>query len=478
MKKATIYLTILLLADVLTAQTLIAISNHHDATANHNQRKIVRDSADNIYVVYQDIVDEDTLIKSVYLNSETQEWGQPVVITEGKNPTLAISKECKFFLVYESDEAIPRIIYRSSEDFNIWTDEIILSDSEYACKTPVSDVDCNGCLNVFWINIGGDYAEYTCVENDTIYSTFSSLEYFAEVKDIAIANHLRYDNMRMFFAVQIADDNNSPYIEVYSTENKMQTFEMEDVFVTGKTPSITYNTYFDGYEDAVKILYLNAQNKLFEAISIFDNDVLSFTFRQTQDGIVNYYCIDDLAPPIGNSYIFMQNNNLYHSFSYGFAGWFDDYEHGLFYDYDIILDTISSNPYNPSIAYKHFRFSVVDFIWTEEHDGQYYIYYKRDDKYDPLQPNTISDICHNQITASPNPFIDKITFDFSTLNSESEITISIYDDNSKLVHEKTTTQNNYIWNGIDLNGNTVLPGIYVVLIITENQKIAGKIIKK
>jgi hypothetical protein len=173
----------------------------------------------------------------------------------------------------------------------------------------------------------------------------------------------------------------------------------------------------------------------------------------------------------------MKDNNLYHSFSYGSADWFDDYEHGINYDYDIILDTVSSNPYNPSIAYKHFRFSVVDYIWTEEHDGHYYIYYKRDDKYDLFIPNTISNNNVDQITASPNPFTESTVIDFSMLNPNSETKIRIYNDNARLLFEASITQSHYFWDGKDMNGNSVKPGVYVVLITSGNQKIAGKLVK-
>jgi hypothetical protein len=30
----------------------------------------------------------------------------------------------------------------------------------------------------------------------------------------------------------------------------------------------------------------------------------------------DYVCIDDLVPPVGYSFLFMQNENLYHGFSY------------------------------------------------------------------------------------------------------------------------------------------------------------------
>jgi hypothetical protein len=66
----------------------------------------------------------------------------------------------------------------------------------------------------------------------------------------------------------------------------------------------------------------------------------------------------------------MQNGILYHGFSYG-SEW----------NWSTIMDTIAGNPLLPSIAYKSFNFSYVDFIWMVNNGNGYNIYYKHDPKH-------------------------------------------------------------------------------------------------
>ena len=118
MKKQLAFVAMCLLFSVCTqGQTQIATSKCIDATANRNQRKIVRDTLDNVYVVYHDSLDGNMVVKGLFLNRETETWSEPAVICNGKNPTIAISRDCKFFLIYETDDIVPKIAYISSFDF-------------------------------------------------------------------------------------------------------------------------------------------------------------------------------------------------------------------------------------------------------------------------------------------------------------------------------------------------------------------------
>jgi lipoprotein-anchoring transpeptidase ErfK/SrfK len=83
---------VLFILGVTTAfsQTLIATSKHPQATAYHNQRKIVRDSEDNIYIVYQDSTENETSIYGVWFDREIEIWSNPFFISRGKSPNIAI----------------------------------------------------------------------------------------------------------------------------------------------------------------------------------------------------------------------------------------------------------------------------------------------------------------------------------------------------------------------------------------------------
>jgi hypothetical protein len=482
-KKLIILTTLVFVSFIIPAQTLIATSKHQMATANHNQRKIVRDTLDNVYVVFQDIVETDTVIKGLYLNRETEEWSLPIVITSGKNPTLAISKDCKYYLVYESNEALPQIIYRSSQDFFTWTDELNILESIYACKTPVADVDSSGNLNIFWIY--GDFSNYSRfmyarVTSDTV--SMHNHNFTADVSDISIANHLQYKNDKLFVAIDV--DYDDERIDVFSTSDYFETFDYYESF-DGTKPSISYNSYYSmELRDAVKILFNNNQNKFSQAYEILDIDFdYSLTQQQVQLGNIEYYCIDDVAHPIGYSYLFMKEGVLYHGFSYGSPDWLDDPQHNIDYEYDIVLDTIATNPLFPSIAYKQFRFSVIDFIWMEQNGDEFNIFYKRDDKYNNVNPYNVENYKANAIYGFPNPFKEKIELSYPLVKNCSLAELSIYDDYGKLLLLKEIRTDNsvdfkFVWDGKDQNGNDVKPGVYVVLFIAGDTKIAGKVVKE
>ena len=90
-----------------------------------------------LYEVITNILSNDTVIMGVYLNRETETWCEPFQICEGKNPTLAISSDCKIFLIYESSGNIPDIICRSSLNFINWSAALTVDETNYPCMTLV-----------------------------------------------------------------------------------------------------------------------------------------------------------------------------------------------------------------------------------------------------------------------------------------------------------------------------------------------------
>ena len=129
MKKYLLLTVITLLAVGVNAQTLIATSTHPGATANHNQRKIVRCSNHNIYVVYVDIDNPESVIKGVFYDSGSGQWNDAFEIIDGKNPTLSITSDDEIHLVFESNDAITEIRHTSTIDFSSWTLFNVISDT-------------------------------------------------------------------------------------------------------------------------------------------------------------------------------------------------------------------------------------------------------------------------------------------------------------------------------------------------------------
>jgi len=174
--------------------------------------------------------------------------------------------------------------------------------------------------------------------------------------------------------------------------------------------------------------------------------------------------------PFGYSYLFMQNNNLYHSFSFGPN--FPMY---------CILDTISTNPFNPSIAYKSFNYGYIDFIWMEIADSGYNILYKRDAKYiwenvKPIKPDD-----EISVYGYPNPFSDIHYFTVETKIKTPKV--SIYKTNGEeiIILDPTSIINNkycYNWNGCNQSGKRASEGSYIIRCVAGNKIVARKIVLK
>jgi len=201
-----------LILNSVNSQALIATSAHPDATANHNQRKIIRDDFGNIFVVFIDTAGQGNVIKGVEYHSSA--WGTPANIFDGFNPTIAISDDNTIYLVYESNDSISEIRYTSTLDFITWTPAITISDTSYKCYLPVADVDSSAGLNIFWtrkIDSLNESIVYARIINDTLNNQLI-IDTKSEINDIAIANHLNYGNDVLIFAVQHNQDSINYFI--------------------------------------------------------------------------------------------------------------------------------------------------------------------------------------------------------------------------------------------------------------------------
>ncbi|MCK4662806.1 MAG: T9SS type A sorting domain-containing protein [Bacteroidales bacterium] len=470
MIKYLIYAVVFLTSVNINAQTLIATSNHPEAIANHNQRKIVRDSLDNVYIVFIDTNNQENVINGVMFDNITGKWNNSTYIINGNNPTLSIFKNGKIHLVFESNDSITEIRHTSSLDFSNWTSDIVLSDTAVRSEHPVADIDSAGNLNVFWIQNNDSLNEsliYACVNGDTLierkYITAKS-----EINDIAIANHLQFFENDLFFAIQYDQDSLQFFISTNNMENYDTIYS-----IIGSQPCISFNSlypeeYYLEDDNMLRLLYINTNSQLIEIET--GTNYSNINSAQIPVGSIDYVCIDNIAPPIGFSYLFMQNGNLYHGFSYG-----------AYWDWSTILDTISGNIIHPSIAYKQFNFEYVDFIWMENNGNDYNIYHKRDEKHNGM---SIED--HEQgkgfsIVGYPNPFTEQLSINVSVNDQKAQPIIQIYNSNSQLVkilHAEHSSANefSYKWYGKNQNSDKVNSGIYIIMCSVGDTKTARKVV--
>lgn len=451
------------------SQTVIGTTSHPEATANHNQRKIVRDSLDNVYVIYSDSVGAGCGIFGVVYDRNSDQWSAPLEMLAGKNPTIAISKIGRIFLVFESQTDTSAIYYSASDDFSAWSQPQRLSDSGTCAVLPVADVDSLGNLNVFWIEhetANSDKLKYCRMQSDTV-QLFSTILERDTIRDVAVANNLSYVGIELFYALEFNNDS----ILFFRSSDKMQTTEL--VYAAkGHSPCITFNQIFGEMPDAgssVRLLYIDNTGDLTEvdASSPLFDDVHSAT---SPIGSVDEICIDNMAPPIGFSFLYQKNNKFYHGFSYG-----------IYFNWISALDSIESNPIHPTIAYKHFNFYYVDYVWMEDNGSGYNVFHKRDAKHVWVGTEDHEVGKGFSITGSPNPFSDILTIRVQTDKPESIPEVKVFDSASRLVkilapEMLAAGDYSFQWNGENLNGNKVSTGVYVIICTNAENRTARKVV--
>lgn len=469
MKKPIIYLLFLFVAVNLDAQTLIATSNSIEATANHNQRKIVRDSLDNVYVVFVDSTEQGKIIKGLWLNRQSNQWSPAVEIVEGTNPSLSINKYGKFSLVFESNDSIKSICYSSSMDFFDWLPKKQISDSGYFCHLPICDSDSKGKFNVLWIKSQASTQQslvFASIADDTICSK-QIISTKNIINDIAIANHLRNLNDNIIFSLQFSNDT-LQFLQLHEDSEKIDTLYE----TMGSQPCVSYNDlvsendrYYNQDLNSARIMYLDSFKQLVEAQNQgyeSDDNVYS---RIVESQETDFVCIDDVIVPLGYGYIFMQNGNLYSGFSYGaLGGW------------STILDTISSNPINPSLAYKNFSALYIDYIWMQRNNNSFDIYYKRNEKQKNVGTNDYETGKGFNITGYPNPFNDALNIEIELTKESNQPILEIYDINAKKIKilqpsNQINRKYYYRWD----SDNTLSSGVFFIKCTVGQKTIVRKV---
>jgi hypothetical protein len=468
MKTLLISLAGVLLSVTVNAQSLIATSSSPEATANQNQRKIVRDTAGNIYVVYADIYNQENVIRGVMKTAGSGNWTNASFQISGKNPTMAISGDGRIHLLYESNDPVTKIRYTSSVDFLAWTPEVSVSDTLFSSRLPVADADSAGKVNVFWIqasNGSGESLMYAGISEETVIDR-KLVTTKNSINNIVVANHLQYFFNDLFFGIQFNQDSIGFFRSVDYLASYTGIYAAK-----GSQPCITYNSYWtDPYPEVnfVRFLYIDPGAQLME-IESCSLDFTQCSSDVLQDGNVSYICVDDIAPPIGYSYLFMQNGILYHGFSYG-----NDF------NWSTIMDTIAGNPILPSVAYKTFNFSYVDFIWMEDNGAGYNIYYKHDPKHIWVGMQDFEKGKGFSLTGSPNPFSEELLLTVTVDNPASVPEIAIFNSSSQLVNipsrnclsERKFT---FRWDGRNQLGGKVDPGVYIILCTSGDKRTARKV---
>ena len=439
--RITLLLLILSFAYSLNAQTLIATSKDPNAIANHNQRKIVRGEGTDKFAVFTDSSENGLVIKGVRFD---EEWGEPFILTEGQNPSLGYHYG-KYSLVFERTDSLQEIYLTTASNDLVWSEPVCVSDTTLNSRDPQIGSD----FFLFYIQENNDGTE-SLIKSSCSLLNFNSEVFFTRdtIIDYACAEDLS-GSYEVDPVISIQFDNDSIYGFNPLYDNLIDSLPYWTA--QGTFPGVNFNQVYDYF------LYLNQNNQ----IVINNYEVFS------SDYPVDYLCVDDVIPPVGFSFLFKRRDTLFHAF-------FDEINLE-------IRDTVPGSPLHPSIAYLKFSKDYIDYLWMEDKDSIYEIYYKRDAKHDDIgaiDPDPEDGI---QLTGYPNPFKDNLNIQISSLNWNQTPDVSIYNIKSQKVktlkpQSRDNGTYNYQWNGTSENGVKLNPGIYFVVCTDGKQKDSRRIV--
>jgi hypothetical protein len=392
--------------------TPIDISLNDDLECS--QPHIVSDTNNQLYVCYDyDVGDPENDL--VYFKKyDGIQWSEPFVVSEGMPGSdqnrIAIDSENRFYCFWYSDQGGGKIRYRFLEN-QIWSDIY----NPY----PTNELMILGALVVDPENnlycVGGIDTTTYWGENIIFYKY---LKYNNSWSDITYISWLTIGDLSWMDI----DINNENYPGI--------TWRQKSPDVPGQDGDSTMYSFYNGSQWSEPELVVNdpKQQRL-----VYDNynNVHIVDYEKMGDGykLVHYQKINGLW----QGYIVDIANNI------------------LFPDLEIFSNTLllvynkSAIPQNADVYFC--KYNIITGL-NQEHNG----------------------IIFTEMNLFPNPFKDETNIDFG-INKQGIIELSVYDIEGKLI-SKMFTENKLpdtyrtIWNGKDLNGKEVKPGLYIVRLLS------------
>ena len=334
---------------------------------------------------------------------------------------------------------------------------------------PVIDVDKDMNVHIAWIEKG-------MVHNRFAYTTLSGVHYLSaageNVTDVSLATTLNFKDNRLCLAYAY-DSNGVSTIHFYEGNSPDSVSPSWSFQAYGSMPCVSLNVDSDLSWPEPTLIYKDDNGDVvwlnWGCEAIVSGDFLH--------GPITFLAIDDVAPPMDFSFIYMQSGLLYHAHVNTYMEPAPISGHYNYYEI-FTGGSIGTNPLHPSIAYKYFNPEIVDIIWLEKADSSTFnIMHVRRPKiglHDNIEAKP--DNKASGLSVFPNPFHQTggTTFTLPQRLAGVPATFRIYSVTGRLVFSRTLPAGagprKIVWNGGGLPG-----GIYLAR-LKDGKSITSKTI--
>ena len=469
---------------------IIGYSNHYNATASSNGRKMVRTANDRRVVVYQDSVADKPVIRWTCSNDGFN-WSPPAVMASGSFPALAVSDENWIYLVWCLDDQQGLGVAYSTDGATTWTPSIEIRPEAMAKSRFPAIEATTQAVHLVW-------------QQEDLANAVEKISYQRFSKDLSQTLTpiltLSAKNFHSRFPV-IAGDLEFKTEFMHLAWNEYPT--------TGDQPRIIYCNFIEsagppnwGFitpvavpglsgksHPSISVRNLNFSGNLTAQITLACIDAVNgrliTTFLHASPKGLQAIKIDSITAGPNSStsaddvylgscaIVWQSNGNIYY-------GQTVDERIVTMPPIRVCNDT-AAHCRNPNVCYKTFRRDSIDVVWTDGDHAPYRVMYRRMAK--QYKPVTIDDMYRSKVLPRdfallqnyPNPFWSaatsraagnpetKIRF---ALPQTRHVVLKIFNLLGKEIRtlleaEYQAGYHQILWDGKDKSGKPVASGVYL-----------------
>lgn len=460
---------------------IIGYSNHYDATAPSNGRKMVRTANDRRVVVYQDSVEDKPVIRWTCSNDGFN-WSPPAVIASGSFPALAVSDENWIYLVWCLDGQQGLGVSYSTDGATTWTPSIEIRPEAMAKSRFPAIEATTQAVHIVW-----QQKDLTDAVEKISYQRFS--------KDLS-------QTLTPILTLSAEGINSRFPVVASDLEFKAEFMHLawNEYPTTGGQSRILYCNFIESagppnWGFITPVVVPGLSGKSHPSIS-----VRNFNFSGNLSAQITLACIDSMNGRLITTFLHTSPKGLQaikvDSITVGRSSStsVDDVylgscaivwqSNGYIYYGQTIDERIVTIPplrlcagsevrgKNPNVCYKTFRRDSIDVVWTDGDHAPYRVIYRRMAKqYEPVSVDEkrVADTLPSQFELSlsyPNPFTNRTTISLRIMRPL-WVEVSIFDLTGKrlrtlLASNVPAGTKTLSWEATDEQGKVLPSGLYWV----------------
>ncbi|MBC7185802.1 MAG: hypothetical protein H5U38_02090 [Calditrichaeota bacterium] len=474
---------------------LVATSSSPLATAFNNGRRMVRDSRDNRYLVYQDLIDGRPTVCFVR-SSDGKLWSAPVTLAEGCFPSLAIDEHDRLFLVWQSQDSTQILCSWSADGGNTWqtfpsTLNPVAFSGKLTAEFPVVEAGARQLYFAWRQQVSGPTGTW----HDVFFASLpiDSLEpssycfrgigqQSADARFAALACNLSFlddGSVHVVWADSTTFGGERICYRRMDERTRVWTPPLDSLpldlssgrsLLTHRHPAISV-----GEGEIVHVVWDHGSGGGFHSLLLFGNPPAHFDEEVSTWGEA-MVCVDDVYLK-SSALVWVSQDEVYYM---------QARDGTLLYPDPVPVSERDGVPSRyPSVCYKKFRADSLDVVWTDGSEAPYRILYRRMAKIyrggqSVDEPATGGPARFALLSSHPNPFLARTVIRYAVAvpgRVRLEV-VNVLGQRVRTLVDRPETPGAYQvgWDGRDEQGSDLPGGVYLCRLVAGSWAATWKLV--